>query len=106
MNPRTNMANNQRSSRYALRQDIVFQAYESEALLLDLENETIFSMNGTAARAMTLIVDGMPLGRALSVLSDEYDVRTAILKRDVKELLNALLERELIIEIEGDATTQ
>ena len=61
----------------------------------------VMVLSEVGARVLDLIETGAPIGRVLTVLSEEYDIDAAILERDVMDYLNELLEAGVI---ESNAT--
>ncbi len=86
-----------RNEDLALAPDAVLQVVDGEALFLKLQDESVFALNETGARVAQLIVQGLALGPIVETLSDEYDASRAEVEREVYQLVNELVLRELLI---------
>jgi hypothetical protein len=77
--------------RYELAPHVVFTPTADEALLLKLDDETIFMLNPTGARTVQLIVEGLDEEALLQTLAAEYGTTTTEIAPDTMDLLNSLL---------------
>lgn len=75
---------------------VLYKELEGEAVLLDLDTETYFGLNGAGARCWQLLTTAPSLRDALEVLVEEYDVAPDQLRRDLDALVDELLERGLL----------
>lgn len=80
--------------------DVVLQATRDEALLLKLGDETAFVLNATAARIATLLDEGLPVDAIVDRLSSEYDCAPDTVADDVRELVETLHEKGLLLDRE------
>lgn len=69
---------------------VMVQSLDGEAVLLDLDTETYFGMNETAARLWALIAGGRSIRQALDTMAAEYDTPRPTLEADVLELVGEL----------------
>lgn len=69
---------------------VMIKDLDGEAVLLDLDTETYFGLNETAARFWALISGGLPLGKAVQAMAEEYDASSEVLGRDLEDLLAEL----------------
>lgn len=76
---------------------VVLQVIDGEALILNLNDEAVFSLNETGARIARLIEDGQPLRVIAETLSREYDISRADAQREVESLVTVLREQRLVI---------
>ena len=67
-----------------------------EAVLLDLDSETYFGLNAVGARFWGLLTTSESIGAALDALAREFDADPQVLRRDVEELVDALVARGLL----------
>ena len=69
---------------------VICKQLDGEAVLLDLDTETYFGLNETAARFWTLLAAGNAPRRALETMGEEYDAPGEVLRSDLEELLDEL----------------
>jgi coenzyme PQQ synthesis protein D (PqqD) len=82
--------------------DVVLRVVNREGLLLKLGDEDVFALNDTGTRIVQLIVEGRDLDLVLDALHEEYDVERTELRRAVRDLVDSLLARGLVIRAPGD----
>jgi hypothetical protein len=80
-----------------LGKDVVVQVIGGEALVLNLRDETMFSLNPTGARIAELIGRNTSLDAIVDTLSDEYRADRGEVARDVDDLVAALLSKGLVV---------
>jgi hypothetical protein len=68
-----------------------------ETVLLDLDSEQYFSLDGIGNRLWQLIEEGTLVGAAVARLAGEYDVDVDVLRSDVEELLTDLHAAGLVL---------
>lgn len=86
-----------RSTVVSLVPDAVLQIVDDEALVVSLTDETIFSLNQTGARIVTMLSEGRSVGEAVDRLAQEFRADADDLERDVLELIGVLLRRGLVM---------
>ena len=69
---------------------------DGEAVILNLDSGTYFSLNSVGARIWELIQSACPVYEIRDTIVDEYAVEPEIAERDVLALLGSLAEHELI----------
>jgi len=89
----------QRSRRVAFARDVVIQVIGGDALVLNLQDETVFSLNPTGARIAELIGQELSLDAVIDTLCHEYGVERHEVAPDVHELVDALLIKELVVPL-------
>lgn len=77
--------------------DVVLRVLKGESLLLKLGDEDVFALNDTGTRIVQLIAEGRDLNLVLDALHEEYGVERTELRRAVKDLVDALLARGLVV---------
>ena len=75
---------------------VVSQQIDGEAVLLDLERETYFSLNRVGARIWLLIGEGLTFGAIVDRLVDEFDASQAVIAADAIALAGELLTAGLV----------
>ena len=81
----------------SLASDVVLQVIDGEALLLKLDDETVFSLNDTGARIAQLISEGQAVDAMVRALSGEYGRSRENVERDVNSLVQELLLQGLVV---------
>ena len=75
---------------------VVSQQLDGEAVLLDLERETYFSLNRVGARIWSLIGEGLALGAIVERLAGEFDADRTVIAADTMTLARDLLAAGLV----------
>lgn len=75
---------------------ILVQELEDEIVILNLNNETYYRLDGTAARIWQLLGKYGSPDEVIDVMSEEYQVPTGDLQRDVETLTAELVELDLL----------
>jgi hypothetical protein len=89
-----------RQHRVVFAPDVVLQVIDGEALILKLDRETVFALNRTGARIAQLIESGNELSAVVNQLAFEYQRDRRDIERDVTELINVLLSKELVVPVD------
>jgi hypothetical protein len=69
----------------------------NETVLLDLDSEEFFGLDGVGARAFELFEQPRRLDAVVDTLLGEYDVDRETLTADVTDLVTALVTRNLLV---------
>ena len=69
----------------------------NETVLLDLDSEEFFGLDGVGARAFELFEQPRRLDAVVDTLLGEYDVDRKTLTADVTDLVSDLVERKLLV---------
>ncbi len=75
---------------------VVSQQLDGEAVLLDLERETYFSLNRVGARIWALIGEGLTLGEIVDRLVEEFDANRTVIAADAMAIAGDLLAAGLV----------
>jgi hypothetical protein len=86
------------SRRLYFASDVVLQIIDGEALVLKLQDETVFSLNDTGARIAQLIDRGHSLDEIAQVLSHEYGAPRVEVESEVRHLVQALRSKGLVVD--------
>lgn len=95
------MANNQAS--YRVRADLVVERIEEQALVLDMSRNVYFSLNPMAVVMFESLKQGQTFEQVCDAVMAQYDVSQEIVARDLTDFIDALLARELVDVLEGEA---
>lgn len=88
------------SSRVMVPDRVIAKALEDEMVLLDLASETYFGLNEMATAMWQQLVRCATIEEAYETLLEEYDVSPEVLRADLEELLQQLVESR-IVELSG-----
>lgn len=78
--------------------DVVLQVIKGEALVLKLQDETVFSLNDTGARIAQLIESGHATDAVVRTLCHEYGASRAEVEPEVAALVQTLRARGLVVD--------
>jgi hypothetical protein len=76
---------------------VLKRAAGTETVLLDLDSEEFFGLDGVGARAFELFEQPRRLDDVVDTLLGEYDVDRETLTTDVTELVTSLVTRNLLV---------
>ena len=86
------------SQRLFFASDVVLQVIDGEALVLKLQDETVFSLNDTGARIAQLIDCGHPIDEVACILSREYGAPPDAVESEVNGLVQVLRTKGLVVD--------
>jgi hypothetical protein len=86
--------------RLRIADDVLSRRFIDETLILRLEGEVYFSLDGVGSSIWDLLDQGTSLARVVEVLSEQYEVATSQLEADVRSVLLDLLEIGLIVLVD------
>jgi len=92
--------------RYVLAPDAVFKPSGEEALILKLDDETMFALNATGARIVALAVEGKERGAIVRILAEEYHSSAEEIARAVGGLLDELVAGGLLLPVADKVTSE
>ena len=75
---------------------VLYQEVEGESVLLDLETETYFGVNGVGTRIWQLLMQGRKLPDAVAQIASEYAVDVAMVRRDADLFVGDLIAAGLL----------
>lgn len=76
--------------------NVLVKDLDEEAVLLDVETETYFGLNGTGARMFKALTTAASIEAAIESLLREYDAEPETLRQDVEQLVEDLRSRGLL----------
>ena len=82
---------------FQLAPDVLFQPFEEEALLIDLQHETIFSLNRTGRRIVELVQNKLSFQQMTVKLEAEFETGSFDIGNELSELIRSLLNRKLLV---------
>lgn len=88
---------------YALPATVTLTVSHDEAVLLDLADESMYALNGSAARIVELLTSGHDVLAAIEMLNLEYGADRDQLESDVLTLIEVLVGKRLLQPVESFA---
>lgn len=82
--------------------NILVQELEDEIVILNLNNETYYRLDGTAARIWQLLRKYGSLDEVIETMSQEYQVPSGDLQPDVEALTADLVQLDLLQVVVSD----
>lgn len=78
-------------------ENVLKRSAGAETVVLDLDSEEFFGLDGVGARAFELFEEPRQVDEVVDVLFTEYEVDRATLLSDVTELATTLVSRNLLV---------
>lgn len=75
--------------------------FADEAIILNLNNETYYSLNGSAVRIWEILSSTQSIEKTREQMLTEYDVSAEELERDLKDIIDTLKELSIIQVVEA-----
>lgn len=75
---------------------VIFRELLGEAVVLNLGNEKYYSLDDIGTRIWNLLTGSGTIEQAYQTLLAEYDVEPDVLRKDLDDILNRLIENDLI----------
>ena len=84
--------------------DIVFEAYQDETVLLNLKTGTYYTLDRVGASFLQAMLSSSSLERAEEILVDHYDEAVDKVRSYLHEFVEELRGEELIMPVEASST--
>ena len=84
-------------ARFELAPGVMLQEAPDGAILLNLEKESMYSLNATGARALSLVVEGLAFESIVDRLAAEYHASASEVGQAIADLFNALVATGLLV---------
>ena len=84
------------TTRVSIPSDTLINVLGSESVLLSLKSERYFGLDEMGTHMWTVLTTAPSLQEAYDTLLSEYDVEPEILRKDMEDLLQKLVEQELV----------
>ena len=81
-------------------ENVMFRELEGEAVILNLDSECYFGLDDVGTRMWIALTKTGSIQGACERLQDEFDVESDLLRKDLMELLEKLIEKGLL-EVSG-----
>ena len=89
---------NEIMKRFVLNKEVLFQRFGKEAILVNLDDETIYQLNETGARIAELLAKERSVRELLTILDREFNKNSSDIEWDVLTFLEGMLSHELVVE--------
>jgi len=76
--------------------DISARKLGDETIVLSLARSRYFAITGVGRRVFELLTDERSLDELIEVIVDEYDVTTAVARRDIEAFVGRLRDAQLL----------
>jgi hypothetical protein len=81
--------------------DILRRELDNESVILNLNSGSCFVLDESGTRMWTVLTTSESIQAAYEVLLDEYDVEAKLLRQDLHELIEKLIEHDLVEVSDG-----
>ena len=82
---------------YQLQKGLIIQKLDKETVIFDAEESVLYTLNETAAEIFKMIKKGLKEEEIVERMVKKYDVRKERVKKDVKELVEELKKRKILV---------
>ncbi|MBE0614406.1 MAG: PqqD family protein [Burkholderiales bacterium] len=89
--------------RLAVSEEVVLRDLAGEAILLDMNTNTYFGLNAVGTRVWHLLAEHQSTETIIPLLLQEFEVKEHRFRLDLDRLVQQLLEKKLLIEIDKPA---
>jgi hypothetical protein len=93
------------SNRAVVPTHVLIRHLDGESVLLNLESERYFGLDGTGTRMLDLLTAMPNVDAAYQKLLEEFEVEPALLRDHLNELLRSLVENGLLNLLPSDVGT-
>ncbi len=83
-------------NRVELVENLLVHSLGDEAILLNLNNEKYYTLNGVGFRIWEILTSGKSVEETAQVLSGEYDIADDVLRQDIENFIQNLRDHDLI----------
>jgi hypothetical protein len=82
---------------------VVFREMDGESVLLNLDSGMYYGLDSVGTRIWQLVEQHGRVDPVVATLAEEYEAPGDLLRRDVTDLLGALVGKGLVVEIDDMA---
>jgi Coenzyme PQQ synthesis protein D (PqqD) len=93
------------TDRVAVPQHVMIRLLDDESVFLDVKTERYFGLDKTGTRMWQLVTAAPSIDAAYQKLLEEYDVAPEVLRENLAELLNRLVDLGLLHVVPCDVGT-
>jgi len=77
-------------------ENILFRELEGESVILNIDSESYLGLDDVGTRMWAVLTTSDSIQAAFETLQHEYDVEADVLRTDISELLDKLIENGLV----------
>ena len=85
-----------------LKSGVTYSIVGDTVVVIDIENDTYFSANELAGVVLESLDSGFNFNEIVGKIVSEYDVKKKKCEKDVKLLLDQLIEKSLVERVKGE----
>jgi hypothetical protein len=82
---------------YQIQKGLIIQKLDKETVIFDAEESLLYTLNETASEIFRLLKKGLKQEEIVERMVKKYDVRKERVKKDVRELVEELRKRGIVI---------
>lgn len=88
-------------NRVLVPENILFRELEGESVILNIDSECYLGLDDVGTRMWAVLTTSDSIQTAFETLQHEYDVKAEVLRTDLSELLEKLIENGLVRVIDA-----
>ncbi len=88
------------AERYIHKKEVIQSKIGDEVVMLDMDSGFYFGLNSVASVIWNHLKDGMDFNQLVEKLMEQFEVDRELCVHDTKELLNQMVEKGIISQIE------
>jgi hypothetical protein len=86
--------------KFVAMKEVVDSDLGGDRALLDLKNNTYFTLNPTGAEVWNAMQEPQTLTALVEVVTDKFDVSADLCRPDIEQLLQQLISADLVVQVE------
>lgn len=84
------------SDRVKIPDDVLISKLQEESVILNLDNERYYGLDDIGTRFLSVLTTSESIEAAYETLMNEYDVESEVLRQDLMQLIEKLLNQGLV----------
>jgi len=82
---------------YQIQKGLIIQKIDKETVIFDAEESVLYTLNETAAEIFKMIKKGLKEDEIVEKMLKKYEVKKERVEKDVKELIEELRKRKILV---------
>jgi len=82
---------------YQIQKGLIIQKIDKETIIFDTDESVLYTLNETAAEIFKMLKKGLKEKDIIEKMVKKYEVKKERVKKDVKELIEELKKRKILI---------
>lgn len=91
---------------FKVNSDVVFESFEDETVLINLENGNYYSVNGVGSDIWSLLREGFELKKIIQEIKSKYHSSQNEIEDSVRQFISDLCKEGLIVPFEENSQKQ